>query len=307
LGMREPNSDRLLEAYYRSAATLNILRGFTKGGFAALENVHKWNKEFVTKTPQGQQYEKLAQELDKTIQFMKSVGIDSSQLNQLKEVDYYTSHEALILEYEQALTRKDSLTDDWYDCSAHMLWIGDRTRQLDGAHIQFFKGVENPIGIKIGPNHNPEEILQIIRTLNPGNEVGKIVLISRFGVNKAEKMLPPLVKSIKQNGLQVIFCSDPMHGNTFQLGAYKTRDCRSIIQEILQVKQVLEAESLPFGGIHIEFTGLNVTECIDGFSHKDEKSLDHNYATTCDPRLNATQSLELAFQLAEAFHQQKRR
>ena len=298
--LREPDSNRLVEAYFRSAATLNLLRGFTKGGFAALENVHKWNKEFVHSL-ESKKYEKLAAELEKAIAFMRAIALDSSSLQQLNEVDYYTSHEALILEYEQALTRQDSLTNQWYDCSAHMLWIGERTRRFEGSHIHFLAGVENPIGIKIGPKSDLDELLRILDTLNPQHEEGKIVLVTRFGHEKVEENLTPVIKTIQASDHPVLWCSDPMHGNTFKLGNYKTRDYNHILAEILQVKSVLESSGLYFGGIHIEFTGLDVTECIDGIRQKDAKSLDRNYATTCDPRLNAYQSVDLAFQLSDSF------
>ncbi|MBL0691904.1 MAG: 3-deoxy-7-phosphoheptulonate synthase [SAR324 cluster bacterium] len=296
LEARKANPERILQTYFYSAATLNLLRGYTKGGFASLDNVHKWNKEFIKNTPQGDKYEKLAFEIDKNLSFMKAVGLVKN--GALDQVDIYTSHEALILEYEQALTRRDTLSDKVFDCSAHLLWIGDRTRLSDGAHVEFFRGVNNPVGIKLGPDYDLDDFLKIIEIINPNNETGKIVIIPRFGANKVEKLLPKVVQAVNKEGFNLSFCSDPMHGNTFKAGNYKTRDFETILKEITEVNHVLKANNRHLGGIHIETTGLPVTECLGGLQKINQTTLDSNYATTCDPRLNASQSVELAFLLA---------
>jgi len=297
---RRPDAQRLLEGYYHAAATQNILRAFTRGGFAALHRVHAWNNEFVKNSKQGKQYEDLAQQIDQALAFMKVIGFDPEENPQLKQVDFFTSHEALIMEYEEALTRQDSLTGEWYDCSAHMVWIGDRTRQADGAHVEFLRGIKNPVGIKIGPAYDMENIKKVLTILNPDNEWGKIVLITRFGADKIEKHLPNLIQGINEEGLNVTWSCDPMHGNTFvSESSYKTRRFDDILREIHTFFQIHRSNGTIPGGVHFELTGEDVTECIGGAQQIEEHHLENNYLTACDPRLNAQQSLELAFQIAE--------
>ena len=297
---RIPNAQNLLEGYYRSASTLNLTRAFTKGGFASLHHIHRWNKEFVKQSKQGEKYEALANQIDSALKFLETIGFDPNNTPQLNQVQYFTSHEALILEYEQALTRKDSITGDWYDCSAHMLWIGDRTRQLEGAHVEFFRGVKNPLGIKIGPKHDLDTIRKILDVLNPKNEWGRISLITRFGAGKVEHFLPELIKAIQKDGRNILWSCDPMHGNTYTSSTlFKTRKFEDILSEIKDFFQVHWSEGTVPGGIHCELTGQNVTECIGGAQEISEDHLIHNYETSCDPRLNAQQSIELAFSIAE--------
>lgn len=297
LEARIPDPNRLREGYFLSASTMNILRAFTRGGYAALHRVHAWNNEFVKQSPMGQSYEKLAMQISRAINFMQVIGFntDTPQINQ---AEFFTSHEALLLGYEEALTRQDSTTGDWYDCSGHMLWIGDRTRQLDGAHIEFFRGVLNPIGMKVGPSYDLDEIVKIVERLNPENEPGRMTLITRFGVKKIDAYLPPLINRFKQEGMRVVWSCDPMHGNTYTAGSgHKTRNFEEIMQEIRQFFQIHWAEGTVPGGVHFELTGENVTECTGG--GRNIQDLNLNYQTNCDPRLNAEQSLELAFQIAE--------
>ncbi len=297
---RKPDCQRLLNGYFHSASSLNILRAFTRGGYASLERVHAWNKEFVLQSNEGKSYENLAQEIDKALTFMKVIGFDPQQVPQLSEVYFYTSHEALLLGYEEALTRQDSLTGLWYDCSAHLLWIGDRTRQVDGAHVEFLRGVHNPLGIKIGPNHDIDEIKRLLNILNPENELGRIILITRFGKNKIDDYLPQLIKCIKEEGANVLWSCDPMHGNTFTAESnYKTRNFSDILDEIRSFFNIHFAEGTIPGGVHFELTGKDVTECIGGAQEIMDHHLVNNYATSCDPRLNAQQSLELAFLIAD--------
>jgi 3-deoxy-7-phosphoheptulonate synthase len=296
---RKPDPQRLLKGYFLAAATMNIMRAFTRGGYAALHRVDAWNQEFVKSTPMGQSYERLAQHIADAINFMQVVGIetDTPQLNQ---AEFFTSHEALLLGYEEALTRRDSTTGDWYDCSAHMLWIGDRTRQLDGAHVEFFRGVLNPLGMKVGPTHDIDEIKRIITRLNPDNEPGRMTLITRFGATHIDKHLPQLAREIKREGLQVVWSCDPMHGNTYTAETgHKTRNFNNILGEIRSFFEIHRAEQTVPGGVHFELTGENVTECTGGGRNIIDEDLQLNYQTTCDPRLNAEQSLELAFQLAD--------
>lgn len=297
---RKPDCKRLLEGYFHAASSLNILRAFTRGGYASLYKVHEWNKEFVKESKEGKSYEELAGQIEKALTFMKVIGLETSQMPQLNEARFFTSHEALLLGYESALTRQDSLTGIWYDCSAHMLWIGDRTRQLDGAHVEFLKGVHNPIGMKVGPNHNHDEINKILEILNPNNEAGRIVLITRFGKDKVDSMLPPLIKSIRKNGSKVTWSCDPMHGNTYTSESnYKTRKFSDILQEIRSFFEIHHAEGSIPGGVHFELTGKDVTECIGGAQEIMDHQLENNYSTSCDPRLNAQQSLELAFLISD--------
>ncbi len=297
---RKPDCSRLLDGYFHAASSLNILRAFTRGGYASLDRVHSWNKEFVKQSKEGKSYEELAFQIEKALTFMKVIGLDTRKMPQLSEVNFYTSHEALLLGYESALTRQDSLTGKWYDCSAHMLWIGDRTRQVDGAHVEFLRGVHNPIGIKIGPNHDVDEIKRILDILNPENECGRIILITRFGKDKVDSVLPSLIRNVSDFGANVLWSCDPMHGNTYTSDSnYKTRNFNDILQEIRSFFEIHHAEGTVPGGVHFELTGKDVTECIGGAQEIKDHHLENNYATSCDPRLNAQQSLELAFLISD--------
>ncbi len=296
---RRPDPNRMVEGYFRAIATMNILRAFTKGGYAALDRVHAWNNEFVKSSPAGRSYEQVAGDIDKAINFMRVCGVDTN-IPQLQQAIFFTSHEALLLGYEQALTRQDSTTGDWYDCGAHMLWIGDRTRQVDGAHVEFLKGVLNPLGLKIGPSHDIDELKRIITTLNPHNEPGRLTVINRFGVDKIEQYLPHLTREFKKEGFRLVWSCDPMHGNTYTSeSGYKTRNFDDILKEIRLFFDILRAEDTIPGGVHFELTGENVTECIGGGQNIQDKHLRDMYLTKVDPRLNAEQSLELAFLIAE--------
>lgn len=300
MAARLPDCQRLLESYFRSSSTLNLLRAFTRGGFASLDKIHAWNKEFVEKSREGERYNKVAQDIDKALTFMRTIGLASENVPQINEVKFYTSHEALLMGYEESLTRQDSLTGKWYDCSAHMLWIGDRTRQLDGAHVEFFRGLNNPIGIKIGPNHDLDTIKKLLEKLNPDNEWGRITLITRFGKKEIAKYLPALIRNIEDEGARVLWSCDPMHGNTYTSeSAYKTRNFADILSEIRSFFEIHQSEGTVPGGIHFELTGENVTECVGGAQQIEDHHLEQNYATNCDPRLNAQQSLELAFLISE--------
>lgn len=297
---RRPNPDRLIEAYHQSVATLNLLRAFTTGGFAALTRVHAWNQEFVTNSPQGKRYEVLADEIDRALAFMRACGVDLDQDHGLSSVDFFTSHEALILPYEQALTRRDSLTGDWYDCSAHMLWIGDRTRQIDGAHVEFLRGVSNPLGLKIGPSTSVEDLRRLTSILNPDNVPGRLTLISRMGRDRVSEMLSPLVEALRHDGAEVLWTCDPMHGNTFKArGGQKTRRFDDVLTEVAQFFAVHQSLGTWPSGLHVELTGDNVTECLGGGDQLVEDDLDINYTSICDPRLNASQSLDMAFHVSE--------
>jgi len=297
---RIADPQRLLTAYNRAAATLNLLRAFTKGGFASLSRVHQWNREFVAASPAGQRYEALASEIDRAVQFMSACGINSETLTDLRQVDFYTSHEALLLDYEEALTRQDSLTGDWYDCSAHMLWIGERTRQLDGAHVEFLRGVRNPLGCKIGPTATPEEVLALCEALNPDRQPGRLTLITRMGATKVVDLLPPLLKAVSESGHPVVWVCDPMHGNTIKSASgYKTRPFDSVLREVRDFFAVHRDQGTVPGGVHFEMTGQDVTECTGGVFAVSDENLSDRYHTACDPRLNASQSLELAFLVAE--------
>jgi 3-deoxy-7-phosphoheptulonate synthase len=297
---RRPNPDRLLAAYHQSVATLNLLRAFTTGGFAALSRVHAWNQEFVANSLEGKRYAMLADEIERALLFMKACGIDLHDDSSLQGVDFYTSHEALILPYEQALTRRDSLTGDWYDCSAHMLWIGDRTRQLGGAHVEFLRGVANPLGMKVGPSIELDDLRRLVEVLNPDNVPGRLTLIARMGHEKVSELLPPLIEALRDDGAEVLWTCDPMHGNTFVAsGGQKTRRFDDVLAETAQYFAVHQALGTWPGGLHIELTGDNVTECLGGGSRLDESDLELNYTSICDPRLNATQSLDMAFHVAE--------
>jgi 3-deoxy-7-phosphoheptulonate synthase len=297
---RVPDPDRLLQAYHQSASTLNLLRAFVKGGFADLSRVHQWNQEFVASSREGQRYERLADEIDRALRFMKACGVDSAHVPSLHEVDFFTSHEALILGYEEALTRQDSLTGQWYDCSAHMLWIGERTRQLDGAHVEFLRGVHNPIGCKVGPTATVDEVLDLCAALNPERQPGRLTLISRMGADRIEDGLRPLLAAVRDAGHPVVWACDPMHGNTFTSdGGKKTRHLDAVMREIAGFFAAHRAEGTWPGGVHVELTGDDVTECLGGAEEIFDTDLDARYETMCDPRLNGRQSLDLAFRVAE--------
>lgn len=298
---RLPNPKKLIKAYNQSSATLNLLRAFSRGGMADLNQVHSWNLDFIKGNTLGVKYEELAQKISETLEFMKACGITSTNTPQLNETTIFTSHEALLLNYEESLTRQDSLTGDWYDCSAHMLWIGDRTRELSGAHIEYFKGIQNPIGCKVGPTMQEDELIKLINTLNPNNEQGRLNLIVRMGVNKVADIYPKLLKRVKDEGLNVLWSCDPMHGNTIKAdNGYKTRDFDSILSEVKQFFQIHKSEGTVAGGIHLEMTGQNVTECTGSQSAAiTQEGLKSRYHTQCDPRLNADQALELSFMIAE--------
>ena len=303
---RMPDPERLAQAYNQSAATLNLIRAFAQGGFADLHRVHRWNLGFVAKSAQGARYEDLANRLSETLDFMAACGLTSETTPQLRETEFYTSHEALILEYEQALTRIDSTSGDWYGCSAHMLWIGDRTRQPGGAHVEFLRGVKNPIGLKAGPSLAPDELIRLIDTLNPENEPGRLTIIARMGADKVESGLPPLVRAVEREGKAVVWACDPMHGNTIKSSTgYKTRVFDRILAEVKGFFAVHRALGTYPGGVHFEMTGQDVTECLGGAQAITEESLQDRYHTHCDPRLNASQALELAFLIAEQLNAER--
>jgi len=303
---RTPDPERLLKAYAQSASTLNLLRAFSQGGYADLSNVHRWMMGFVERSPQGARYKELADRITESIGFMEACGVNSDTVPQMAQVEFYTSHEALLLGYEQAMTRVDSTTGDWYDTSAHMLWIGHRTRQLDHAHVEFCKGIRNPIGIKCGPGLEADELLRLIDTLNPKDEAGRIVLIARFGSDGVAEGLPPLVRAIEKSGPTVVWSCDPMHGNVQKAGnGFKTRPVERILSEVRQFVEIVSAEGAYPGGVHFEMTGQDVTECIGGAQEITEADLSSRYHTHCDPRLNGEQALELAFLLAEKLHSMK--
>ncbi|MDH4871196.1 3-deoxy-7-phosphoheptulonate synthase class II [Pseudomonas sp. BN515] len=299
---RVPDPERLLQAYHQSTASLNLLRAFAQGGFADVHQVHQWNLDFIANSALTEKYSQLADRIDEALAFMRACGLDSAP--QLREASFFTAHEALLLNYEQAFVRRDSLTGGWYDCSAHMLWIGDRTRQLDGAHVEFMRGVGNPIGVKVGPSMDGEELIRLIDILNPDNDPGRLNLIVRMGAEKVGEHLPRLIRTVEREGRKVLWSSDPMHGNTIKASSgYKTRDFAAILGEVKQFFEVHRAEGSYAGGIHIEMTGQNVTECIGGARPITEDALSDRYHTHCDPRLNADQSLELAFLIAETLKQ----
>lgn len=298
---RAPDPRRMVEVYHQAAATLNLLRAFAQGGYADLHEVHRWNLEFVAQSPQAARYEDLANRLDETLAFMAACGMTGATVPQIRETDFYTAHEALLLPYEQALTRIDSTTGDWYDVSAHLLWIGDRTRQIDGAHIEFARGIKNPIGLKCGPGLAGDDLLKLCDILNPDNIPGRLTLITRMGADKIAASLPPLLRKVKAAGRHVVWCSDPMHGNTRTSSiGYKTRRFDDILSEVKDFFAICAAESVYAGGIHLEMTGQDVTECTGGGQKIIEDDLSSRYHTHCDPRLNANQALELAFLVADA-------
>jgi len=297
---RTADPQRLLQAYFRSAATLNLVRAFTKGGFADLSKVHMWNLEYVQSSPEGRRYEAVADGIDAALRFMAACGIDLAAEPQLHEVDFYTSHEALILGYEEALTRRDSLTGDWYDCSAHLLWIGERTRQVDGAHVEFLAGVGNPLGIKLGPTCEPQQVLDLCARLDPDRTPGRLTLISRMGAEAVATQLPPLVAAVRDAGHPVVWACDPMHANTVTSpGGYKTRHFDAVLAELRGYFGVHRGCGTWPGGVHVELTGDDVTECLGGADAVLAEHLGSRYETMCDPRLNARQSIDLAFDIAE--------
>ncbi len=298
---REPNPERMLKAYHQSTSTLNLLRAFAQGGLADLHQVHQWNRHFVAQSPNSERYQSLASQIDDALAFMSACGISPDNTPHIRETQFFTSHEALLLPYEQALTRKDSLTGDWYDCAAHMLWIGDRTRQLDSAHIEFCRGINNPLGLKAGPTTNPDDLIRLIDILNPENEAGRLNLIVRMGADQIRDHFPALLKRVKEEGRNVVWSSDPMHGNTIKASTgYKTRSVDSILSEVKDFFAIHKAEGTHAGGVHFEMTGRNVTECIGGQYQISETDLADRYHTHCDPRLNADQALELAFLIADS-------
>ncbi len=298
---RIPDPQRMEFGYFQSAGTLNLLRAFASGGYADLHEVHRWNLDFVQRSPLAARYRDLASRIDETLSFMAACGLTSVSAPQIRETDFYTSHEALLLPYEQALTRVDSTSGEHYACSAHFLWIGDRTRQLDGAHVEFLRGVKNPIGMKVGPSMAGDELLSLIERLDPNNEPGRLTLIARMGANQAAEKLPPLLRAVKREGRRVLWLCDPMHGNTIATSSkVKTRRFDSILGEVLTFFAAHEAEGTVPGGVHVEMTGQDVTECVGGARGLSEADLGQRYETFCDPRLNAEQALELAFQIAEA-------
>lgn len=298
---RIPDPERLLKAYGQSASTLNLLRAFSTGGYADLRNIHKWTLGFVGDNATNAKYEALCEKISDALDFMEACGVTSQSTPQMASTDYYTSHEGLLLGYEEAMTRIDSTTGRWYDTSAHMLWIGNRTRQLDHAHVEFFRGIENPIAMKIGEGLDSDELLRLLDVLNPDNEAGRITLIARYGHDKVAKGLPILARAIKSSGRHVVWSCDPMHGNTEKTDSgYKTRPFKKILTEVQQFMQVLHSEGCWPGGVHFEMTGQNVTECLGGSAREvREQDLSSRYHTHCDPRLNADQALELAFLIAE--------
>jgi len=297
---RVPDPARMEFAYFQSASTLNLLRAFASGGYADLHEVHRWNLGFVEASPLAERYRDLAARIDETLSFMTACGMTGDTTRDLRETDFYTCHEALLLPYEQALTRVDSTTGDWYGCSAHFLWIGDRTRQAENAHVEFLRGVKNPLGMKVGPTQEPDDLLKVLDILNPANEAGRITLISRMGAEKVGARLPPLVRAVEKSGHKVVWVCDPMHGNTINTAAkLKTRDFDEILREVRGFFDVHQSENTWAGGVHIEMTGQNVTECTGGARRLSETDLSERYETFCDPRLNAEQSLELAFLVAE--------
>lgn len=303
---RIPDPQRMIKAYNQSAATLNLLRAFAQGGYANLLSVHRWNLDFVEKSGTGEKYKALADRIGEALAFMEACGVNAGDTRALQGTDFYTSHEALLLGYEQALTRVDSTSGEWYDTSAHMLWVGDRTRQTDGAHLEFLSGISNPIASKVGPTTDPDDLIRLIDLLNPKNEPGRLTLISRFGADKVEDYLPTLLRRVKQEGRSVVWSCDPMHGNTVKAtGGLKTRPFDQVLREVKQVFACHKAEGTYAGGIHLELTGQDVTECTGGSSAVTEDSLSSRYHTHCDPRLNATQSIELAFLLAESLKEER--
>lgn len=298
---RKPKAENMIRAYFQSAATLNLLRAFARGGLADLSKVHQWNLDFIKDNPLGKRYDELSDKIDKAMKFMAACGFDTKSTPQLNQTMLYTSHEALLLNYEEALTRRDSETGEWFDCSAHMLWIGDRTRALDEAHVEFFRGIGNPIGCKVGPSMQREELLALIRALNPDNEEGRLNLIVRMGASKIGELYPPLLEAVRDAGLNVVWTIDPMHGNVEKTKeGFKTRNFDNILSEVKQFFDIHAKMGTIAAGIHLEMTGNDVTECTGSTSCAiTEEGLASRYHTQCDPRLNASQALELAFMLSD--------
>ena len=297
---RTPDPERLLKAYHQSSATLNLLRAFAGGGYADLHNIHRWTLGFVEGSPNGGRYRELADKISESLDFMSAIGVTTETHSELRRVEFFTSHEALLLGFEEAMTRVDSTSGDWYDTSAHLLWIGERTRQQDGAHIEYMRGVKNPIGLKVGPTLEPDELLRLIDTLNPADEAGRLTLYGRFGSDKIAQRLPRLMEATRRAGRQVVWAIDPMHGNTLTAtNGYKTRPFDRILSEVKSFVEIAQAEGVHPGGVHLEMTGQNVTECLGGARALSEGDLADRYHTHCDPRLNADQALELAFLVAE--------
>jgi len=303
---RIPDPERQIMAYRQSAATLNLIRAFANGGYANLENAHRWMLGFVKDSPQSEQYREISDRITEALDFMRAIGLDPEAHPEMRTTDFYTSHEALLLGYEQAMTRVDSTTGDWYATSGHMIWIGDRTRQLDHAHVEYFRGIKNPIGLKCGPSLAPDELLKLIDVLNPENEPGRLTLIARFGAEKALEHLPGLVRAVKREGRSVVWSCDPMHGNTVKAASgYKTRPFDLILSEVKTFFGVHQAEGTYAGGIHLEMTGKNVTECTGGARAVLDSELQDRYHTHCDPRLNAEPALEMAFLVAELLKRER--
>ena len=299
---RQPDPQRLIDGYEQSAATLNLIRAFAQGGMANLEKVHEWTLGFLNNTPETDKYREIANRISESLNFMKACGLTSSSVPQLRETDFFTSHEALLLNYEEALTREDTITAEkgWYATSAHLLWVGDRTRQFDHGHIEYLSGIQNPVGIKCGPSLEKDDLIRLLDKVNPKNESGKVVLISRMGSEKVNEHLPKLIKNIKANGKNVTWCCDPMHGNTIKASnGYKTRRVAEILNEVNNFFLVHKSEGTLPGGVHFEMTGSNVTECLGGANEVKESDLGSRYHTHCDPRLNGSQSLELAFLVSD--------
>ncbi len=303
---RTPDPERLLKAYAQSAATLNLLRAFASGGYADLHNIHRWTLGFVQDSPQGARYRELSDKISESLDFMEAIGVTPASHQDLARVEFFTCHEALLLGFEEAMTRVDSTSGDWYDVSAHLLWIGERTRQLDGAHVEFAKGVRNPVGLKVGPTLEADELLGLIDALNPANEPGRLTLYGRFGADKIGARLPGLMQATRREGRAVVWAIDPMHGNTFKAAnGYKTRPFERILSEVRSFFEIALAEGVHPGGVHLEMTGRNVTECVGGARALAEGDLADRYHTHCDPRLNGEQSLELAFLVAEKLKAQR--
>jgi 3-deoxy-7-phosphoheptulonate synthase len=297
---RTPDPRRQLEAYRQSAATVNLLRAFANGGYANLANAHQWMLTFVKDSPQSKRYQELADRITEALGFMRACGVDPESHTELRTTEFFTSHEALLLGYEQAFTRIDSTTGDWYCTSGHMVWVGDRTRQPDHAHVEYCRGIKNPLGLKTGPSQKPDELLRLIDILNPENEPGRLTLICRVGADKAAELLPPMVRAVKREGRTVVWSCDPMHGNTItSASGYKTRPFDQILKEVRAFFQVCAAEGVYAGGVHLEMTGQDVTECTGGARAISDEDLNDRYHTVCDPRLNAEQSIDLAFLLAD--------
>ncbi|GER06516.1 phospho-2-dehydro-3-deoxyheptonate aldolase [Iodidimonas muriae] len=304
---RMPDPDRLMRAYNQSAATLNLLRAYASGGYADLHRVHRWNLDFVANSPAAERFQDLADRIGESLAFMRACGVGDDAAHELKGTDFFTSHECLLLGFEEAMTRHEPSGGGWVDSSAHMLWCGDRTRQLDGAHLEFLKGIENPIAVKVGPSMQPDELLRVVDLLNPFDEPGRLTLICRFGADKVEQHLPNLIRAVKRDGRRVVWSCDPMHGNTVKSSVgLKTRGFDQLMREVRQFFAIHRAEGTYPGGIHLELTGQNVTECTGGAMAITEDKLSSRYHTHCDPRLNADQSLEMAFQIAELLKEGRR-